>query len=291
MSQITPACIWQLDAELAEGPVWHDGALWLVDIKGRKLHRCDEHGAQRQSWDAPGQIGFALPMADGGMVCGLPGRLMRFTPASGQFAPLLELEQHLPGNRLNDGYVDPRGRLWFGSMDDAETAPSGSLYRYDGVHAPQREDCGYVITNGPALSPDGRTFYHTDTLEKILYAYDIAADGSLSKRRRLIEFTGSGHPDGTVVDAEGHLWVGLFGGARAERYTPQGELAQTVAFPCPNITKLAFGGADLRTVFATTAWKGLSQQQRQDQALAGSIFSFRSDTPGQPQHQFNRNIT
>lgn len=288
-----PHCIWPVGATLAEGPVWHaaERAFYFVDIKGRRLHRCNEDGADRLSWQAPGEIGFALPMADGDFICGLPGKLARFT-AAGNFDTVLEIEAQQPGNRCNDGYVDPAGRLWFGTMDNGETAPSGALYRLD-ARGLQAMDGGIVITNGPCHSPDGKTFYHTDTLGRVVYAYDCAPDGSLSGKREFVRYAhgAPGHPDGSAVDAEGHVWIALFGGSRIERYAPDGTLAATVAMPCPNITKVAFGGADLRTVFVTTARKGMSEAALAAHPLAGGVFTFRVDTPGLPQHRFDRNAT
>ena len=283
-----PVCIWELGAHLGEGPFWHaaEQALYLVDIKSHRLHRCDENGGARQSWDMPAAIGFALPMEGGGLVCGLPGKLLRFTPATGEFAPLLELEGKLPGNRLNDGCVDSHGALWFGSMDNAESAPTGSLYRLDASGQLQRKDEAIIITNGPCHSPDGRTFYHTDTLGKTVYAFDAAPDGTLSNKRVFVQPAAPGHPDGSAVDADGFVWVAMFRGARVDRYSPTGELVESIAFPCPNITKVAFGGADLRTVFVSTAYKGMSDEERAAQPLAGGVFSFRVESPGLPQNKF-----
>jgi sugar lactone lactonase YvrE len=288
MNAITPQCIWAAGAKLGEGPVWHAGerALYFVDIKLRQLHRCAEDGGSRQSWAMPDETGFALPMADGGLVCGMPGRLMRFDPQTGNFRLLRELEASLPGNRMNDGYVGSDNSLWFGSMDNAEVAPTGSLYRLRSNGELQSLDSGYVITNGPATSPDGATFYHTDTLEKVVYAFDLAEDGSLANKRVFVRTEGSGHPDGNAVDSEGNVWVAMFGGARADCFAPDGRLLRTVAFPCPNVTKIAFGGPDLCTAFATTAWKGMSDEQRSEFPLAGGLFSFRVEVPGLAQHSF-----
>ena len=288
MSLYQPACIWSLGATLGEGPVWHaeDKALYFVDIKQRAIHRCAEDGGRRQSWTVPAEVGFALPMHGGDFVCGLPGRLERFSFETGELSTMQELESDLPGNRLNDGYVDRHGSLWFGSMDNAEEAPSGALYRLSGGHRLLRMDSGYVITNGPCVSPDGRTFYHTDTLKKIVYAFDLDEKGELSNKREFICIAGSGYPDGTAVDADGALWIGLFGGARIERYSASGELLDTIPMPCSNITKVAFGGADLRTVFVTTARKGLTAEELSREPLAGGIFSFRVASPGQLQHLY-----
>jgi len=280
-------CIWPVGATLAEGPFWHadQRALYFVDIKGKTVHRCAEDGGARATWTLPDQVGFALPMSDGALLCGLPGKVVRFDADGGGLETLLALEGDLPGNRNNDGYIDAAGRLWFGTMDNAETAATGALYRWDGAHL-RRLDDAYIITNGPCISPDGRTFYHTDTLAGQIYAFDLAPDGTLGNRRVLIRTAAPGHPDGTAIDAEGALWVSMFRGGRIDRYAPDGALIGSVAMPCSNITKVAFGGADLRTVFVTTARKGLTAEELSREPLAGGIFRFRTEVPGLPQHVF-----
>jgi D-xylonolactonase len=280
-----PVCLWAARATLGEGVLWDAAGkrVWFVDIKGRRIHRCAFDGSDQRSWDAPQQIGFIVPVAGGGFVCGLEDGLYRFDEASGGFTPLHRVEADLPGNRFNDGHVDTAGRLWFGSMDDGESAATGALFRFDGAAALQA-DSGYVITNGPAISPDGRALYHTDTLKKVVYAFDLALDGSIGNKRIFVTLAGAGHPDGMAVDFDGYLWVASFGGWRIDRFAPDGRLAGEVRFPCSNITKLAFGGDDLRTVYVTTARKGLSPAQLAEQPLAGGLFTFRAHTPGLPQH-------
>ncbi|QBI05193.1 SMP-30/gluconolactonase/LRE family protein [Pseudoduganella albidiflava] len=260
--------------------------LYFVDIKQHKLHRCDAHGGQRQTWDMPGETGFALPAESGGFVCGLAGKLVHFDPATGTFAPITEFEADRPGNRLNDGHVAHDGALWFGSMDNAETAASGALYRYDGAlrSGLTKHDDGIIITNGPAFSPDRKTFYHTDTFGKTVYAFDVTAEGTLANKRVFATIAEPGWPDGSAVDAAGNVWVAVFRGARVLRYSPAGELLETIAFPVPNITKIAFGGPDLKTAFATTATKGLTAEERAAAPLAGGVFAFPVDVPGLPQH-------
>jgi len=280
----TPSCLWDAGATLGEGVLWDAArqAVWFVDIKGRRIHRCGFDGSERRSWIAPGQVSFIVPARDGGMVCSLDDGLYRFIEATGAFLPLAKVEDDQPGNRFNDGHVDADGHLWFGSMHDAEEEPTGALYRFDGRFT-RRMDEGYVITNGPAVSVDARTLYHTDTLKKEVYAFDRAADGSLSNKRVFVSIA-DGHPDGMAVDADDHLWVATFGGWRIDRFDKAGNKVGEVRFPCANVTKLAFGGDDLKTVYATTARKGLSQAELEAQPLAGSLFTFRVETPGLPQH-------
>ncbi len=279
-----PVCLWQLGAELGEGPVWHQGtkSVYFVDIKGMKIHRYSTATGEKRSWPVDGQPGFIVPSTDGYFLCGMQGALYRFDPADGACHRLMEVEPGLPGNRINDGFVDPAGLLWFGTMDDSETSLTGSLYRVNAEGQPWRRDSGYVITNGPAMSPDRRTLYHADTVRRVVYAFDVGQGGTLSGKRVFARLSDTGYPDGMAVDMEGHLWIAVFGGARIERRSRDGTLVDVIRFPCDNVTKLVFGGDDLRTVYATTAWKGLSSRERERQPLAGGLFSFRAPVSGLP---------
>ena len=276
-----PVCT--VGAELGEGPVWveRDQALWFVDIKNHRVHRFDPSAATIRSWDAPGQVGWVLPSEEGDMLAGLQTGLHRFDPATG-FEALVAVEPHLPGNRANDATVDPAGRLWFGTMDDGETAPSGHIYRADG-RGIARMAGGISITNGPAVSPDGRTLYHNDTAGGLIFASDLDEEGHLLNTRLFASIDPKeGHPDGPVVDADGYLWVGLFGGWSVRRYAPDGSVVASVRFPVANVTKVAFGGADGRTAYATTAKLNLSPEARAAQPLAGDLFAFDPGVAGQP---------
>jgi len=278
-------CVWPVGAILGEGPHWSatEQALWFVDIKAPAIHRYDPATGAQQSWPAPERIGFLLPARGGTLIAGLKTGLHKFNPETGNFTLLHVVEPHAPNNRLNDGFVDSQGFLWFGSMDDNEEEPSGALYQLNDSGCIRR-DPGYVVTNGPAESPDGSVLYHTDTLAGMIYAFDRTRTGSLSNKRVFTRFApGSGFPDGPIVDAEGCLWTGVFGGWGLQRYSPQGELLQTIRLPCSAVTKAAFAGDDLKTLYITTAHVALDAEQRRQQPLAGGLFRTRVDVPGLPQ--------
>lgn len=282
-----PTCILKLAAELGEGPIWSmaEECVWFVDIERRHIHRYQPRRRQLHTWPAPAAPGFVVPLAEGGLIAGLKTGLHRFDPHSGRFHLLCTVEPPELDNRLNDAHVDAQGRLWFGSMHDPELLASGALYRLDPHGQPLRMDDGYCVTNGPCTSPDGGTLYHADTLSRVIYAFDLNPLGQLANKRVFAGITRPGaFPDGLTVDAAGYVWVGLFGGWGAERYAPDGRLAEFLEMPCANITKVAFGDDDLRTLYVTTARKGLDAAQRAMQTLAGGLFAVRVATPGLPQH-------
>ena len=276
-------------AMLGEGPVWdaRDQALWFVDIKGHRVHRFDPASGDHRSWQAPGQVGWVLPAAEGGFIAGLQAGVHRFDPATGAFELLAAPEADRPGNRLNDATVDADGRIHFGSMDDGEEALTGRLYCLDRGTVRDSGLAAVCITNGPAIAPDGATLYHTDTLGRVIHAVPLHDDGSLGPARVFATIAPEdGWPDGCVVDAEGGLWTGLWGGWRARRYLPDGTIDREVRFPVANITKIAFGGPDRGTAYATTARKGLDATALAGQPLAGNVFAFDPGVTGAPGYQY-----
>ena len=227
-------------------------------------------------------VGWVLP-AETGLLAGLKTGVHRFDPADGSFADPIAIEPDAPDNRLNDATVGPDGTIWLGSMDDAETDASGRFYRLDRRGVVDTGLPAAIVTNGPAISPDGRTLYVTDTFAGLIRAVPVGDDGTLGQPRPFITIAKQdGHPDGPTVDAEGCLWTGLFGGWGVRRYAPDGTLIATVRFPVANVTKIAFGGPDLRIAYATTARLGLDAGALPAQPLAGDLFVFDAGVAGLP---------
>ncbi|WP_454758728.1 D-xylonolactone lactonase [Caulobacter segnis] len=283
---VTPTCAWDLKATLGEGPIWTGDALWFVDIKGHKIHRYEPATGETTTINGPEQITFLAPLAGGGgFIAGLKSGLYKFHQLTG-LQRIMEVEAPELDNRTNDATVDAQGRLWFGTMHDGEATPSGSLYRMDATGV-ARMDKDICITNGPCVSPDGKTFYHTDTLEKTIYAFDLSEDGLLSNKRVFVKLALGDdiYPDGSVVDSEGYLWTALWGGFGALRFSPDGQAVARIELPAPNVTKPCFGGPDLKTLFFTTARKGLSDETLAQYPLAGGLFAIQVNVAGQPQYE------
>ncbi len=284
-------CLWAAGATLGEGPLWspREAALYWVDIKAPALHRYRLEDGDKTSWAMPEPLGWVIERANGeGLVAGFKDRGFAFlTPGTMTPEVIGHPEPDYPDNRFNDAKADAAGRIWAGTMDDNEREARGSLYRLDPDLDWHRVDKGYVVTNGPAFSPDEATLYHTDTFEGTIYAFDVSNGGKLKNKRVFVTIPeGDGYPDGMTCDAEGHLWVAHWGGWRITRFTPDGQVERVIEMPVSQVTSVAFGGPELDRLFVTSAAIGLSAQEREEQPLAGGLFELDPGVKGLPAGQF-----
>jgi len=284
-------CVWPAEAVLGEGPLWSPGekALYWVDIKAPALHRFRPEDGDKTSWVMPETIGWVIERANGeGLIAGFKERGFAFlTPGTMVPEVIGQPEPDYPDNRFNDAKADARGRIWAGTMDDEEREASGALYRLDPDQEWHRMDKGYVVTNGPAFSPDGTTLYHTDTFEGTIYAFDLSADGKLANKRIFVTIPeGDGYPDGMTCDAEGGLWVAHYNGWRLTRFRPDGQVDRIVEMPVSRVTSCTFGGPELDRLYITTARKGLDEQELEEQPLAGGLFVLEPGVKGLPAGQY-----
>lgn len=278
-------------ALLGESPRWHasEARLYWVDIDAHQIHRTDPETGVDEVMQLDGPVGCVVPRAAGGLVVGLKdgcALIEQWGAAPRAFGPAVLADK--PHQRFNDGCVDAAGRLWIGSLTNDKPKRDATLYRLDPDGALTPVIDGLMTSNGAAFSPEGCSFYHADTPTHCIHAYDVdPATGTLGGRRLLYRFAdGNGRPDGAAVDAEGCYWSALWDGWRIVRLSPGGELLQTIDLPVQRPTMIAFGGADLRTAFVTSAGKNLTDEERKAQPHAGGLFAFRVDVPGLPQPMF-----
>lgn len=273
---------------LAEGPLWvaAEAALYWVDIRAGRLHRLSLSTAMQADdhryWDIDGGITSINLSAGGGFVITTERGFARLPGTDAHLEAIQEVEPQHPGNRFNDAKVDPEGVLWAGTMDDAEIAETGALYRLDRCGNWTVADTGYVITNGPTFSPDGSTLYHTDTLNRTIFAFDLDRFGVHGRRPFLRFEPEDGYPDGMTVDAEGCLWVCQYGGWGVTRFSPSGERLEKIDLPVANVTSACFAGAELDQLVLTTAAKNLDRAALETQPLAGSLFVCEPGVQGLP---------
>ena len=277
-------------AVVGEGPAWDGqvGRLLWVDIIRGLVHLFDPDTRSDRSIDVGQHVGAAAPRAAGGLVLALRGGFGLLDIESGSVEPMGDTEASNPANRMNDGKCDRAGRFWAGSMAYSETGNAGSLYRLDEDHSVVRVVGGVGLSNGLGWSPDDRVMYHIDSLADTVYAYDFDAEsGSLFNRRPLIEVPeGQGTPDGMTVDSEGCLWVAFWGGSAIRRYEPEGSLLQEVRLPVRQVSSCAFGGPDQGDLYITTAARGLSGRELEEQPHAGGLFRCRPGVSGPPAYAY-----
>lgn len=277
-----PDPVWQIGAQLGEGPMWdqRERALYFVDTKGGCVHRWHPESSVGTSAHVGGAPSFIVPATRGRLVVGSNLGLYAFCDGV-----LGEQLMHIPqpeGHRTNDATVDADGRLWVGTMDNAEIGCTGAVWcLVDGVLA--RVGGEAIVTNGPAVDDRMGILYHVDTLQRRIWRFRLREEPMLRDGEIVVELRADeGYPDGIVVDDEGCLWVALWDGWGVRRYAPDGTLLLHVPFPCARVTKLAFGSPDLRTAFVTTARIGLDASALARQPLAGSLFAFEAPVRGRP---------
>jgi sugar lactone lactonase YvrE len=279
--EVEVACLADVGATLGEGPVWVAGeaALYWVDIPERRVFRWSEADGVR-TIPVERHVCSLLPRAAGGFIGGGYDGFITLD-ADFRVTVLADPEPELPGNRFNDATIDRAGRLWAGTMDRAEIAATGALYRLDPGFGWTRIDSGYRVTNGPAFSRDGRTMYHTDSALQTVYAFDCAPDGTVGPRRVHLRFgEGDGYPDGMTVDAEDCLWIAFWDGWCVRRFAPSGELLATIRMPVQRPTSVAFGGPALDKLFITSAARDLTPAELDGQPQAGGLFAVRPGVSG-----------
>ena len=244
-----------VQARLGEGPRWDarsQSLLW-VDIHGRALHIFDPATGRDRAIALDNRPGAAAPMSDGRILVALADRLVALAVEDESLETLAVLP-HGPDMRTNDGACDSAGRFWVGSMAVNEASDKAAFYRFaDGVLEVVLDRVS--LSNGLGWSPDARLFYYIDspTLAIDVFDFDLAA-GTATNRRHFVEIEpAAGIPDGLAVDDEGCIWVALWGGYAVRRYTPDGRLDRVIEVPAEHVTACAFGGADGRSLFITTA--------------------------------------
>ncbi|TDR80054.1 sugar lactone lactonase YvrE [Paludibacterium purpuratum] len=280
-----------VQATLGEGPLWseRDSRLYFVDIRAATLHALSLDSGALDSWTLPTQIGWAIERAAGGLVVGLQDSIALLQLDPWRLQRLVDPHPHDPAMRLNDAKAGPGGQIFAGSMNDSDTDRSdGCLYRLDADGVLHTVDRGYRICNGPAISLDQRTLYHSDTARRVIYAYPLAADGTLGPRRVWKRFSKpEGFPDGMTVDAEGALWVAHWGAGCISRFADDGRLLRRVALPVSQPTSLTFAGPRLDRLIVTSARDGLSAEQLAREPLAGGLFELDNEgVRGMPAWQY-----
>jgi sugar lactone lactonase YvrE len=266
----------------AEGPVWSDrwGGLRWVDMLAGDVLSLAGDGTVRRSH--VGDVAAAVrPRRGGGAVIAVE-RGFTLEDADGALTPLEPVWSDT-GVRMNEGSCDPDGRFWCGSMAYDERPGAAALYRLDPDRSVHRVLEGVTISNGLDWSPDGSLAYYDDTATHRVDVFDYDRDAGLTGRRPFVQLPDDGNPDGLTVDAEGGVWVALFGSGVVHRYTRAGVLDGVVEVPAAQVTACTFGGPRLDRLYITTSRENLPPEA---DPLAGALFAVDAGVAGRPVREF-----
>jgi sugar lactone lactonase YvrE len=265
---------------LGEGPRWDSARqrlLW-VDIVGCAVLEGALHGGaievvRRHDFECMvGAVAFA---DDGTLLVAAQEHLVVLHPdGSRHVGP--RVVPPGTGRRMNDGAVDPAGRFLVGTLALGGGSRSEELVRLDDTGSLTVIDDDLALSNGLAWSTDGSRMYSVDSFGHTIFVRDYPDAGE----RRIHLAIEDGYPDGIAIDAEDHLWVAVWGAGSVRRFTPAGELVESVDVPAPHTSAVAFAGDDLRTLVITTARDELTERQLADFPDSGRIFTTRTDVPG-----------
>ncbi len=167
-------------------------------------------------------------------------------------------------NQPNDLAMAPDGTLY--ASDPAWSAGTGQVWRIDREGRVSRAAADMGTTNGIEVSPDGRTLYVNESVQRKVWAFDIVAEGGLAGKRLIATFPDFGS-DGMRSDADGNLFITRHGKGTVIKMTPGGEILREIDVLGKNPSNLCFGGPDGRTVYVTEV-----EHRR--------LVRFRADRPG-----------
>lgn len=270
---------------LGEGPLWiaRLGCFFWVDIEKGNLHRYHLATEQLEIRHFPHRLAVVLEGQIGKLILGLDRKLVRYDWETEVIEELCEVESDLTLNRFNDGKVDPKGRIWIGTLSTLFTEGAGSLYRIGPDLQPKVQLTNLTISNGMAWTADQRTFYFIDTPTKKIqeFAFDPKT-GAIEFRRIAVEIPeGLGFPDGMSIDREGMLWVAHYAGSGVYCWNPStGQLLDKIELPVPHVTSCCFGGENLDLMLITTAQENLTADVLKKYPQSGDVFLVKVEVGG-----------
>ena len=281
------SCVLDIRASLGESPVWseEEQILYWVDINAPSLNRFDPATGQNTVMPMPVSIGCIALRRRGGFIVALRDGIW-LARADGTLEERIAAAPYdTATHRFNDGRCDRQGRFFAGSMNEKRDANSAMLWRIDADHSITRVLGDFMISNGLAWSPDGRTMYHADTPSRVVRAYTYdAITGTPSSPRVFAQWTReTDRPDGGAVDSASNYWYAFYRGGKVVQLTPDGDLLAEYPIPAMCPTMCAFGGADRRTLYVTSARQLRDADELARLPYSGGIFAMRVDVPGLPE--------
>jgi sugar lactone lactonase YvrE len=290
MMAVTVERVFDAGDELGEGATWDASAQRLVsvDIMRGRVHLFDPRTGSAHTLEVGQPVGAAVTRRRGGLVLAVRDGFATVDPPTASLTFIAAVDLDRPDLRMNDGTCDAAGRFWAGTMAIDERPGAGALYRLDPDGSVHTMVTGVGISNGIDWSLDHKVMYYVDSLTQRLDTFDFdVANGTISNRRTFATIDpADGCPDGLTVDAEGGIWLALWGGSAIRRYLPDGTLDIVLPVPVTYPTTCAFGGADFADLYITSATIKMTAEERRREPLSGSILRCRPGVSGRAANGF-----
>lgn len=282
--------------QVGECPLWHphELALYWVDIDGFAVHRKDPATGEHRQFDMDSEPCALAIHASGGLVVARRDGFIHLDTGSGAVTRIADAPYDTASTRFNDGRVDPAGRFWVGTRYEPGDQAVAEMFVLDHGKVRRAWSGNMTNSNGLAFTPSGDAMYHADTTTHRIDRYDF--DALAGRAHHVLRFQQfdtdkkapgyGGRPDGAAVDSEGAYWCAMFEGARLLRFSATGKLLQEIALPLQCPTMIAFGGADLRTLYITSASHKRPADELARLPLSGQVLALQVAVPGRVEHVY-----
>ena len=285
-----PKVIWRANTLLGEGTLWvhSHNSIYFVDIKKKNILSFNIKSNKKKVYKLDKEIGFIAHVRNNIFLLGLKSEIRIINLKNRKTLKSIKIEADKPFNRINDGKTDPKGRIWFGTMDNPQRKlKNGALYCLDKKLKLHKVDKKYYITNGPAFI-NNDTFLHADSGLRIVYKIKINKKYKIIKKNKFLKISkNEGSPDGMTIDSKKNIWICHYGGACISVFNLKGKRIHKINLPAKNITNCTFGGYDNKQIFITSALKGMKKNELKKYNFSGSLFKVKTNMKGLVSKQFN----
>ncbi|MEP4197816.1 MAG: SMP-30/gluconolactonase/LRE family protein [Aliishimia sp.] len=259
---------------LGEGPLWHpmrNQLFWFDILNHRMLSR---DGDDALTWQFSEAVSAAGWLDQNRLLIASETKLFTFDLTDGRQEAVHPLEAENPITRSNDGRADPWGGFWIGTMGHHTEANAGAIYRFHQGELRTIAD-EITVSNAICFAPDRSCAYYTNTPTHQIMRVALHPDTGWPEEDAQVhlDFSKDGYfPDGAVTDAAGNLWVAQWGMSRVACYNTQGTLLRVVDAGATQTSCPAFGGADLRDLYITSAAVNVRDDVRASHPATGQTF-------------------
>ena len=268
--------VWDSKSQVSESPVFDErnNRLLFADLEAGKIMALGLADGARETWTLPEAIGSFGLCQSGRLVVALLRRVVLFDPRSGKVEKLSGEMQELPTSNFNDGKVGPDGCFWVGGRDGrpkAERQPVSGLYRVSPDGRMELKAQGYLVSNGLAWTPDGRTMFHSDSSSNRIDRWDFdPKSGNIANRHILAQLKDAdGRPDGAACDSEGNYWSAAILASRLNCYASDGRLLKSIELSIPTPTMPCFVGD---TLYITSLSRGMDAEKLKRYPGIGGLY-------------------